>query len=95
MESHYDNTGSEKCQIKGVRRPGDTIQFMKYGYRDYVRQVLESSGRYLSEEMKKYEAWIGVMKARPCPSEPHSGGWEGLRRRRIGPRIKRSHPTAL
>ena len=33
-----------------MQGPGHTIQFMRYGYREYVRQVLESSGRNLGDE---------------------------------------------
>jgi len=33
-------------------------------------------GKFLKfRDKKTYEIWIGVMKARSCPSEPHSGGW--------------------
>jgi len=31
-------------------------------------------------DSKTDDVWIGVMKAWACPSEPHGGGWGGLRR---------------
>jgi hypothetical protein len=46
--------------MKTVRVPTHTIQFMRYGYREYVKQVLESAGQSSLEslkELKKYENW--------------------------------------
>jgi len=43
-------------QSSTVRCPGHTIQFMRYEYGDYVRRVVELSGRGRLE-VKNYASW--------------------------------------
>jgi hypothetical protein len=46
-----------RCQSEGVRCPGDTIQFMAFGYDEYVRRVRELAGLDERESWELYESW--------------------------------------
>lgn len=45
------------CQARSVRCPGHTIQYMRFGYVEYVEQVLELAGLTRKQNMEEYEAW--------------------------------------
>ena len=40
-----------------VRCPGHTIQYMRFGYVEYVGQVLELAGLTRKQTMEEYETW--------------------------------------
>ena len=44
------------CQA-AVRCPGHTIQFMAFGYDEYVRQVRELASLDARQDWKRYESW--------------------------------------
>jgi hypothetical protein len=49
--------GLEKT-TRVVRYPGHTIQFLNYGYTEYIRKALELLEIDINNlEMKKYETW--------------------------------------
>jgi len=46
------------CQVSAVRCPGHTIQFLNYGYTEYIRKTLKFLEINVNNlEMKKYENW--------------------------------------
>ena len=49
--------GNAVAARMGVRCPGHTIQFMRFGYGEYVERVLELAGVTRKLEMEEYEPW--------------------------------------